>query len=272
MAMTKQSPVTLALLMKVGGSCLTPLDAAAEYWRSRADQLLPMYLLAMAPHAIFAGLLIAAITGERRSLAGQYCLYLAAATLWRWVWISRLQWQVQQDLRAQPLPGFWSRLPQIFLLRLYSSVGVNWGILLAGVPAFYGFFLGSFAAPLLLESDDPTTRRVRQALSWIHHSGKRLFRIMVVMTVVTLLLLVALFASQYILSRTLLPSLLGMDTADLDLTLNGWAWRLSLCYFVFLIVDAFWSVAAVLVYYDSQSRRTGTDLQARLTALTEGDV
>jgi hypothetical protein len=29
-------------------------------------------------------------------------------------------------------------------------------------------------------------------------------------------------------------------------------------------------VAAVFIYYDSQSRRTATDLQARLTGLIEG--
>jgi hypothetical protein len=264
MATTKQSPVTLAVLMEVGGSCLMPLDAAAEYWRSRADRLLPMYVLAMAPHAVFSGLLITAITAEQRSLAGEYCVYLAIATVWRF-----LQRRVQEDLRAQSQPVFWSKLPQILLLRLYGNIGINWGILLAGVPAFYGLFLGSFAAPLLLESDEPAAARLRQAMSWIHHSGKRLFRITVAMVVFTLLLLVALFVSQYILAGTILPTLLGMNTADLNLTLGGWAWRLSLCYFVFLIVDAFWSVASVLVYYDSQSRRTGTDLQARLTVLNE---
>jgi hypothetical protein len=270
MSTTTQSSATIASLMEVGGSCLSPLDAAADYWRSKVDRLLPAYVLAMGPHAIFSGLLIAAITGERRSLANEYCAYLAVATIWRWIWISRLQHQVQQDLLARPQPIFWSRLPQILLLRLYGSISVSWGSLLAGVPAFYGLFLGSFAAPLLLESDDPTTRRLREAISWVHHSGKRLFRIVLVMTVIFLLLLVALFAGQYILSRTVLPTLIGMNTADLNLTLNGWAWRLSLCYFVFLLVDAFWSVAAVLVYYDSQSRRTGTDLQARLTVLTQG--
>ena len=262
MATNKQSHITLATLMEVGGSCLTPLDAAADYWRSRIDRLLPLYVLAMAPHAIFAVMLIAAITGEQRSLAGQYCIYLTLATIWRWIWISRLQHRVQEDLRSQPQPVFWSRLPQILLLRLYGNAGL--------VLALHGLFVGSFAAPLLLESDEPAFGRFRESISWINHSAKRLFRITMAMTVFTVLLFVALLASQYILSRTVLPTLLGINTADLDLTLNGGAWRLSLCYFVFLVIDAYWTVAAVLVYYDSQSRRTATDLQARLTLLTEG--
>ncbi len=90
------------------------------------------------------------------------------------------------------------------------------------------------------------------------------------MSAATLLLVVALFVSQYILAGTVLPTLLAIDAADLNLTLNGWAWRLSVGYFAFLLVDAYWSVAAVLVYYDSQSRRTATDLQARLMVLTQG--
>jgi hypothetical protein len=270
MASTNDSPVTLADLLEIGGPSLTPLDAAADYWRSRIARLFPLYVLAMAPHAVMAGLLISAISGGRRSVAATDCIYISVSTIWRWIWIAKLQHVVQEELRVQRQPRFWSRLPQILVLRLLGNVGINWGFLLAGVPAFYGLYIGSFAAPLLLESDEPAVRRVREAMSWIHHSGKRLFRMALAVSVIALVLLVAIFVSQAILGRTLLPALLPIDTADLNLTLNGWAWRLSLVYFVWLLVDAFWAVASVLVYYDSQSRRTATDLQARLTALTEG--
>ncbi len=98
-------PVSLATLLDAGGACTSPLDAAADYWRIKADRLLPLYVLAMGPHAIVTGLLIAAINGEQRSLASRYCFYLTAATLWRWVWIAWLQRRVQEDLRARSTAG-----------------------------------------------------------------------------------------------------------------------------------------------------------------------
>jgi hypothetical protein len=270
MAVNDDSPVSLATLIEAGGACTTPLDAAAEYWRLRFGRLLPVYILAMAPHALIANLLIAAISGEQRSLAAQYCLYLTVATLWRWVWLGRLQQRVQQDLGTPVAASFWSRIGQILLLRLLANFAMNWGAIIAGLPAFYGFFLSGFATPLLLESNDKPQVRVRQAISWIHHSGRRLFRIMLILTAFAVLLLVGLFASQYALANTVLPSFLNVDTADLELTLNGTAWRLSMIYFAWLILDAYWAVAAVLVFYDSQSRRSASDLRARLKVLTQG--
>ena len=266
---SESTDITLAALMDSASSIATPLDAAADYWRAHVDSVLPWYLLAMTPHAVIVTLLISAIVAEERSASERYSMLLVAATLWRWIWIARLQLGVQRLLRLEKQPVFWRRVPQIVLLKLFGSAAVSWGMLLAGAPAFYGFFIGSFAAPLLLESDEPSLPRVRQSLGWVHHSGKRLFRITLALIAITLLILVALLVSQYILSYTLLPTLLGIDTAELNLTLNSWAWRLSVFYFVFLIVDGYWSVAAVLVYYDSQSRRTATDLQARLMQLIE---
>jgi hypothetical protein len=135
------------------------------------------------------------------------------------------------------------------------------------IPGFYGLFLGSFAGPLLLDNDEPSLERVRLAIGWIHHFSKRLLRILLVMFVVSVVMLLAIMVAQEVFLHVLLPSLLGMDTADMSLTLESWAWRLSTYYFIFLVLDAFWTVAAVFIYYDSQSRRTATDLQARLTAL-----
>ena len=88
------------------------------------------------------------------------------------------------------------------------------------------------------------------------------------MTVIAVLLLVAIVIGQTILAQTVLPNLLGIDTADLNVTLDSWAWRLGILYFVFLLLDLFWTVASVLIYYDSQSRRTATDLRTRLAAVT----
>ncbi len=138
------------------------------------------------------------------------------------------------------------------------------------VPAFYALFIGSFAAPLFLENAGPVLPNLRKSISWIHSSTRRLMRITLAMSIVALLLLVAAFVAQLMLTNTIFPSLLGLDTADLAITLNSWAWRLTVFYFLFLILDGYWTVASVFIYYDSQSRRLATDLKSRLRNITEG--
>lgn len=256
-------------LLETQGPCTTPLDLAIEYIRARIDRVLPTYVLAMAPHAVIAVWLIDAITGERRSRIATYSLYLVVCTFWRWMWLARLQYDVQRDLRGVAIANFWRRLPQVLVVRLISHFAITWGSLLAGVPAFYGFYTGSFAAPLLFENVGPTGAALKRLLSWIQYSGKRLLRVLLAITVIACIVTVAVFVSQAILSQTIVPSLLGLNTVDLDLTLNSWSWRLRMLYFIFLAFDAFWSVAAVFVYYDSQSRRMATDLRARLETIAD---
>jgi hypothetical protein len=151
---------------------------------------------------------------------------------------------------------------------LWGNVAVTWGSILV-VPSFYGLYLGSFAGPLLLESKEPATGRVKLGVSWVRHSGQRLMRVVMVVSALAFILTVAVFVSQAALAGTVLPTLLGVDTADLDVTLGSWSWRLRVLYFVFLLVDAFWTVAAVFLYYDSQSRRMATDLRVRLRTIMD---
>ncbi len=259
----------VADLLQTQGPCTAPLDAAAEYLRRRIDRVLPMYVLAMAPHAVVTGLLIEAVVGERRSDAAEYCLLLAAATVWRWVLLSKLQSMVACDLQGVRGTRFWSRLAPILLIRLYSNIAITWGSLLAGVPAFYGLYAGSFAAPLLLENSQPTLARLAVAFSWIQHSARRLFRISLAVTAIALYMTLAIFVCQYLLTQSYIPSLLGLNTGQFILTLNSWPWRLGIIYFVFLAIDMFWTIASVVIYYDSQSRRVATDLRVRLAGMTE---
>jgi hypothetical protein len=228
-----------------------------------------LYVLAMMPHALVMVWLIDAITGERRSLIATYSLYLVACTFWRWVGLARMQYEVQRDVADSAQGTFWRRLPQVMLIRLFSHIGVTWGGLLAGLPAFYGLYAGSFAAPLLFETNEPLGARLRQMFGWIRHSSKRLFRMTLAMAILIAIVTVGLFVSQFILTQTILPSLLGLDTVELNITFASWSWRLRLLYFIFLVFDAFWTVAAVFVYYDSQSRRMATDLRARLQIIAD---
>ena len=261
---TANNPAFSSDLLEAQGPCTTPLDMAVEYIRARIDRVLPMYVLAMARHAVITVLLIDAVTGERRRRIATYCLYLVACMVWRWIWLSRLQYGVQADLQDNAITSFWRRLPQVLLVRLFSHFAITWGGFLVGVPVFYGIFTGSFAAPLLFENDEPLRARLRRLVSWIQYSAKRLMRVVFAMTVLACIMTVAVFVSQAILTETFIPSLLGLNIVDLGVTLASWGWRLRMIYFIFLVLDAFWTVAAVFLYYDSQSRRMATDLRARL--------
>jgi hypothetical protein len=271
MAATQTSDAdVIARLINVRGPATAPLDAALEYLRARVGRVLPTYVLAMAPHAVVTVLLIDAVVGGQRSPIAALCLWLTAATVWRWAWLARLQYDVQRDLREATQARFWARLPAVLLVRLCANVAITWGSIAFGVPAFVGLFIGGFAAPLLLENAQPVLPRLRACASWTFHAGRRLMRVTLIMSIVTLIGIVAAFASQAVLVNTILPSLLGLDTADLNVTMDSWAWRLRVLYALFLALDAYWTVACVFLYYDSQSRRTATDLRVRLLDLTKG--
>ena len=191
--------------------------------------------------------------------------------MWRWVWLARIQYDVQQELRDEGGLKFWSKLPWVLWVRVVAHVAFTWGGLIV-FPAFYGLFLGGFAGPLMFESTGSVFRRLKECLSWVHHAGKRLFRVTLVMTLFMIVLPLAAFVGQMILGQTVLPSVLGIDTVDLNLTINSAAWRLRVGYFLFLLIDAYWTVACVFLYYDSQSRRLASDLRVRLMDVVEEGV
>lgn len=264
MPLGQNGDIVLADSLETQGPCTAPLDAAVDYVVRRPERVLPVYAIAMLPFSVVVVLLIDAITGEQRSRLETYCVYLVAATVWRWIGLTLLQDRVQRDLQGRRGARFWSRICQILMLRCFANGALTWGSILAGLPAFYGLFVGSFAAPLMLDNSDPTAARLKDILSWIHHSVWRLCKMVFVVTFLAGWLMVAILMSQRILVQTVLPSLMGMDTADLAVTISSWAWFLSVLYFVFLVIDLFWSVASVFIYYESQSRRMATDLQLRL--------
>jgi hypothetical protein len=268
-AHNSHSAMSAADFLNTQGSCIAPLDSAAEYIRHRLGEVIPLYVLAMLPYSIIVLLLIDAINSRQRLAVAQYCMYLVPATAWRWIWLARLQQRVQEDMQSRRAGRFWPRIPSILLLRVLASNAMVWGSFAVCVPTLYGLFVGGFAAPLLLENSDPAYGRFRSVISWVTHSAWRLTRVALAVGVGAGLLAVVLFVNQLILAQFILPSLLGVDAAELNLTLNGWAWRLSFLYFFFLLVDCFWSVAAVILYHDSQSRRMATDLRIRLHNMAE---
>jgi hypothetical protein len=254
--------------LEFGGSSMAPLDAAAEYLRTRLDAVLPLYVLAMAPHAAVTLLLIEAIAVKHGGQLQVLCIELLAATIWRWIWLARIQANVQAELSGKRGSGFWRKLLPMIVIRLFSGVAITWGSFLI-LPAFVGLFTGSFAAPLLLESDEPAHTRIFNATGWIMRASKRLFRVTMAMSLLGLVLAIACFVTQFYLVREILP-LFGFQSTSLDLTLGSTTWRLGMCYFVFLILDLYWTVLSVVLYDDSRSQRMATDLYARLAVITGG--
>jgi hypothetical protein len=176
---------------------------------------------------------------------------------------------VQEHLSGKHVKGLGRKLVPILILRLFSSVALTWGSF-AILPGFVGLFVGSFAAPLLLESDEPAVNRVGQAISWIMHAYRRLLRVVLALSLMGLVMAVAMFVTVYALTEQLLPSLFGFESANLRLTLRSNAWLLGMGYFIFLLLDLFWTVLAVMLYDDSRSQRMATDLRARLALISGG--
>jgi hypothetical protein len=257
--------------VQIQGPMTYALDAAGEYLRVRGLRLAPVYLLGMLPFSVAILFLIDAIGAEHHSGTMWWCMGLVVALVWRWCFLARVQQCVQRELQARAGLPLFTRLPWILLFRLYANVALTWGSMLL-VPSFYAFFAGSFAAPVLLEREGPAPREIGRMLGWVHHSAGRLSRAVISLTVFSLIMALVVYIVQRAIVNFVLPSLLGMDATGMELTMRGWTWLLSWLYFLFLALDFAWTVAAVFLYYDSQSRRTGSDLRARLQALAGGEA
>ena len=241
-------------------------DVALEHLRSHGGPLLALYGLAMTPFSIAMLLLADAVTSQHRSSVAPACFLLTLAHPWRWVGLGAVQRRVQCDLRGEPPLPLSHRWLGILFLRLYSCFALLWGSSLI-FPAFYAFFLSAFAAPLLLEREGTAYGLARESLRWIHRAAGRLGRLLTGFSIITLVVVAGVAILQLFLVMTLLPNLLGLETADLQITLGSFAWLFGLAYLLFLAFDFFWTVASVMLYYDLEASRQGTDLRWRLRQL-----
>lgn len=250
------------------GSALEPLDGALELMRTRLSTLLPIYVLAVVPLAAGGWLAIDAVTARDRAALVLVSAVLTLALPWRWAWLAVLQRRVQAELRGQPPLPVSHRLPAILIARLVAAFMLTWGIPLMVLP-FWGIFFGGFAAPALLERDRRAMSELVQTLRWIGGAVGRLMRIALTLSIAGLVGLLAGVVLQVFLIQTILPSLLGIDTTGLLLTMQSTAWWMGFAFLFFLVFDFYWSIAAVTVFYDIQSRRLGSDLRWRLARLRE---
>ena len=126
------------------------------------------------------------------------------------------------------------------------------------------------AVPLLLEESSPALDEILKALGWINGAAGRLTRMLLALSAAALLLGAGILAPQLLLVDFVMPDLLSLNIAQIALTLRGWPWFLCLTYILFLVLDGYWTVASVFVFYDLQARRLGTDLRLRIQVLREG--
>ena len=257
----------LPLSSELGGrSAVLPLDASIEYIRRHLWRVLPIYVVAIVPTSAVMLIIVDAVSSQHRSALRGACGLLTLASVWRWVFVAAVQRRVQEDLRGEPSHRLRANLHAILLLRLWACAAMLWGGLLI-VPAFYGLFLSGFAAPAILESKASAWSHAKEVLALIHKSAARLGRASFALAVTIIVALISTMALHGLLVHQFLPGLLGLDAADLALTVQSVTWMICVAYFLFLVFDFYWAVGSVFLFYDLQARRLGTDLRMRLRGL-----
>ena len=259
--------MTRRLTDKISASpALRPLDDAVEYIRSNGARVFPLYVAAVVPMTLSMLMLLDIVSTGRYSALPEGCMLLAAATVWKWIWSAIAQARVQASLSGRPGSGVRGMMTYIITLKLGAGIAMLWGSFMV-LPAIYGFFLTGMAAPVLLDTGRSIPDSVQWVTGWIGDSMHGALKIIAAITLLFLVAYLGVTMLQLMVTYTIMPSLLGMDSTELSLTIWSSAWQMAVLYMLFLVFDFFWMVAAVLLYHDIQSRRTGADLSQRLTAL-----
>ncbi|MDH5637876.1 MAG: hypothetical protein OEZ04_05245 [Nitrospinota bacterium] len=252
---------------------LRPLDDTVEYIRANSAQVVPLYIVGVAPMTVAIFMLLDTVSTGRYSALPEGCMLLTGATVWKWAWGSAVQARVQEALSGRPGAPLLGRLTYIITLKLVASMAMLWGSFLI-LPAIYGFFLSGMAAPILLdggrfalEGGRSALEGARWATRWVGDSMSRALKIISAISMLFLVVYLGVTLLQLLVTHTIMPSFLGMDPTELSLTIWGWSWQMAILYMLFLIFDLYWMVASVLLYHDIQSRRAGVDLGQRLTSL-----
>lgn len=267
-------------------SWLSPIDRAVEYLRLRTRRFLPVYLLAVLPQSMVVLVAIDAVASHHRSVFDVVALMLVGTTIWRWIGTALVQHRIQSDIRGDSNRMWWKRLPVILSTRFIAAAGIVWGPLLTlntwrsvffiplwGMPYFATFVVGLLLAgmitPLLGESNANAAMLLHQLRGDVMKSKRRVLFVVLVMIVSALWLVLVAVGLQYFLLNAVIANLLGLDTSELQLTFRGKAWWLGLAYLIQLGFDLLWTVVSVMLFYDLQSRRLGSDLRYRLQFLND---
>jgi hypothetical protein len=248
-----------------------PLDLGSAFLRARGAAVAGRYALAVAPLLAAAWLWIDAVSAEDRTGLGLASLAVAGAMLWRWAGLAWVQAGVMREIgyRIRVTPG---RVAQIVLARLLAHGVIVWGSLLL-VPGVLGFFFSAYVSVMVLEDDEAGTSAprsagpIRQTLRLTIDHWATLLRRGALLGVLGLVAWLSVLLVLAMLIGLLLPSLLGIDTVDLQLAGGGVASWLSLTFLTWVLFDFYVAVVAVFEVDQLRARRRGGDLLARLRQL-----
>ena len=249
-----------------GGFSLLPLDEAVEIMRGSMGRILPLYMVGVAPMSVAVFILIDAVAAGKYSALPEGCALLAFGTVWKWAFCAVIQGRIQEGLTGKPAPPLRGRLPSIINARLAASMAMLWGSFVV-IPPLYGFFLAGMAAPALLDRGGRALDTAEWIVRWVTASMGQAAKIAAAVGALFMVAHLGVTLLQMALTQVVMPSMLGMDPTELELTLYGVEWQMAVGYFIFLLFDLYWTVAGVTLYYAIQSRRAGVDLGLRLKAL-----
>ena len=158
----------------------------------------------------------------------------------------RVQAGVLRDLGVAVATPPWRRAGTVVLTRAAAAPFIACGGLLV-LPAVLGLYLSLLVSPALVASE----RRAGPALADLGRLiGRNINLLTRHATLLTLLLVIAgasAVSVQVVLINVALPSLMGVDTADLQVSMVNVAWWLSSLLLMLLVFDLYASVAAVFL-------------------------
>ncbi len=228
------------------------------------------YMLAITPLLASAWWWIACVASGDRSAMGLASGGLTAAMLWRWGWLAKVQQVVMRDMGMPTVSLDISRVSHIVLVKLVANVGMSWGSLLI-LPGLWCFYVSSFIAPATLSPDRHENSAMRYSITLVAHHLGLLARHGALLSLFVLMALIAAGVAQAFMINDIMPSLMGVDSADASISMSNVSWILFSILVVLLLFDLYWSVGAVLLKQQLEARRTGSDLMARLVVLRDAE-
>lgn len=252
-----------------GDGVMHPLDLAAASLRRRGAAAAGLYAWSIAPLLAAGWLWIDAASAQDRAGLREASWLVVAAMVWRWTWLVPMQARVMRDagVEVRCTPGRWATA---VFARLGAHAMLAWGSLLI-LPGLIGFYAGSFVTVLLLRArpEEAVGSAVLGALGMAWANLVALWKHTIALLALSLVWALTVLLVTLLMVGTLLPSLLGIDTTDVQLAMRGPAWWLSLGILGFVLLDLFWQVAAVFTVLQLDARRHGGDLRGRIATLRQ---
>ena len=139
------------------------------------------------------------------------------------------------------------------------------------IPLIVGLACSGVATPFVMSSSKSTTRSLRDAIAFAWHHLGAMTRYTLALGVLTLLVWIGILVSASFLVFPILPSLLSINSADLELAMEGPAWWLGTVLLALCFADMVHNVACCVLAKEQHARENGNDLKERLAVLRSRD-